>query len=233
MIMGGKKKGFLDFFDVTLYSMVQKKKGETQVTALVIPIKKLDEVKQRLKGVLPVEERVSVCLFLLRRLLSEAHRSGAFSRIYLVSPQEDIMKYLEDFPQVIHICSQADRGLNEAAREAARRLCGDGVDRMVFLHGDLPYATGEDLRGLCLEAEKTQVVLIPDSRKKGTTGMVLTPPDCMDTCFGEDSFSKHQRRCREMGLSYRVFYNEGLGRDLDLPEDWDRFRKEYSAFSDK
>ena len=194
---------------------------------LVIPIKKLDEAKQRLKGVLPKEKRMEVCLFLLRRFLSEAGRCPFFDQICIISPQKDLMRYLTDFPQVRHICSQADRGLNEAAGEASRILSAEKVDTMVFLHGDLPYVTAQDLEALCREAKKSRVILIPDRKGLGTTGVVLTPPDCFATCFGPDSFKRHKRRCEEEGLSWRVFLNDRLGSDLDLPEDWEKFQEQY------
>ena len=193
------------------------------MTGLVIPMKRLDEAKTRLREAVPEEERKKLCLSMLKHLLSQACLCPEFDRIYIISPQEEIMDWLPGFEQVKHICSCRDRGLNSAAEEAAGVLFRDGLHTMVFLHGDLPYVTAQDLKCLYREAQKAQVVLVPDQTGTGTTALAATPPGCLRTSFGPGSFQKHKITCEKQGLSYRIYENPRLGMDMDLPQDWEKF----------
>ena len=44
-------------------------------------------------------------------------------------------------------------------------------------------------------------------------------PDLIAPAFGEGSFLAHQQRAREAGIACAVVRTEGLGRDIDCPND--------------
>ena len=185
----------------------------------VIPIKKLDCVKTRLEKELCLKEREDLCIHMARNMINAAANCSDISRIYVVSPQKDLCRYLHADMPVSYICSSQDTGLNQAARIAGARLMADGMDTMIFLHGDLPFITIGNLELLCRKALEYQVVLVADMKGEGTNGVVLTPPDVVETAFGADSLEKHMKICSQNRLAPYLVKEYGISQDIDQPCD--------------
>ncbi|MBT4491785.1 MAG: 2-phospho-L-lactate guanylyltransferase, partial [Gammaproteobacteria bacterium] len=113
-------------------------------------------------------------------------------------------------------------GLIEAVTETGRQLAEEGVTTMVFLPGDVPLTTADELE-LVLEGfgllDEPEFLIVPASDLGGSNCVACSPPDCMTFGFGEDSFRRHLGIAGELGLKPIVAKLPGIGLDIDTPED--------------
>ena len=186
--------------------------------AAVVPIKDLEQSKSRLSSVLRKDQRQKLVIKMLGRLLTVLTQESVIDAVYVITPDPAVGEYLHTyFPQVRLLLNAAD--LNKAAEVSANALLEDGYSSMLFLFGDLPFLTSNDLRAAVKAAKDNSVVLMPDRKRMGTNGMVLTPPGCMDTCFGENSFKAHVEMAHRIGQDPYILEAYGFAQDIDLPDD--------------
>ena len=186
--------------------------------AAVVPVKGFEQSKSRLSVVLKKEERQQLVMRMLEHLLAVLIREKSISAVYVITPDQAVGEFVHArFARVQVIFSMAD--LNEAVNLSAQVLQEDGYMSMLFLFSDLPFLTSADLQAAVQAARESSVVLMPDGKKKGTNGIALTPPDCMCTCFGEDSFSIHMELAKKICQEPCVLETYGFAQDIDLPDD--------------
>ncbi|HYF45249.1 MAG TPA: hypothetical protein VD926_03500, partial [Acidimicrobiales bacterium] len=105
-------------------------------------------------------------------------------------------------------------GLNGAVSDAVATLAGEGVDRVLVTHADLPLVTGYDEL-----AVDDGIVLVPDRHEDGTN-VVSIPAGCGFTfAYGPGSFSRHRAEAERLGLALRVLRSPRLTWDVDVPAD--------------
>ncbi|MCF8709414.1 2-phospho-L-lactate guanylyltransferase [Rhizorhapis sp. SPR117] len=108
-----------------------------------------------------------------------------------------------------------DRGLNGELQAARNGL----ADRnFLAIHADLPLLCAEDVTALLAAAETTGAAIAPDRHGKGTNALALTQGRVVEFCFGNDSFARHLKQIPDCAIVVR----EGLGLDLDTPDDLNR-----------
>ena len=105
------------------------------------------------------------------------------------------------------------------AADAGRAWTRDqGLDRVVVVHGDLPFATTlDDVAG---DGAAPIAVLVPDHRGDGTPVLCAarsTAPFAF--AYGAGSFARHCAEAARVGLELRIVRDDALGFDVDLPED--------------
>ena len=109
-----------------------------------------------------------------------------------------------------------------AVTAAAEVLSGRGVEVMLFLPGDVPLVTEEELNIVLADIEQANpphMTIAPAGDLGGSNCVACCPPDCMPFGFGVDSFRRHLRLAREAGVAARVTKLPGVGLDIDTPED--------------
>ena len=115
-----------------------------------------------------------------------------------------------------------DPGLIPAVTKAARYLADNGVDIMLFLPGDVPLVTPEELE-IVLEGfgrqDTPELMIVPASDLGGSNCIACSKPDCMEFGFGEDSFRRHLAIARRLGIEPSVAKLPGIGLDIDTPDD--------------
>lgn len=198
------------------------------MAAVVIPIKALSEVKQRLSPAYSPPEREALCLYMLESLLHAVFGCEEIKHCYVVTPDAAVKEWLfERFPQAGVIRDESQSGLNGACILSAQYLLDSGEKSMLFLHGDLPFATSSDIQALAALSRQYAAVIVPDKHGTGTNALALTPPDVITPSFGAGSFMRHKAICEEAGLSYSIYQNEGLSMDIDSKEDaeWLKLRR--------
>ena len=189
-----------------------------QKLAVVVPIKNIKYSKSRLSPTLHSEQRQNLAVEMLRHVLSIVAQENYVDKSYVITPDHVITNFVaENFPNVQVISSPAD--LNRAAAISSQLLLKAGYSSMFFLLGDLPFLTTLELQTAIRSAQEHAVVLLPDKRRKGTNGIILTPPNCMPTCFGENSLAAHIALARENKQDPYVLEIFGFAHDIDLPED--------------
>lgn len=187
----------------------------------VIPIKQLDNAKQRLSGLLSAAERRALCVCMMEDVLAAVAATPAIDRTLVVTNDAAVADLA--LAQGADLLPEPEPpGLIEAVTEAGRMLAQEGVDTLVFLPADVPLVTPDEL-AVVLQGfggkESPQFLLVPAADLGGSNCVACSPPDCMEFGFGEDSFRRHLATARKLGLNPLVAKLPGLGLDVDTPAD--------------
>ena len=190
-------------------------------TTAVLPIKQLENAKQRLAGLLSADERRQLFKAMVEDVLTAAEACPLIDDLIVVTNDAAVAELGRGFGA--EIWAEPDSpGLIEAVTMAGQKLAEAGVSTMVFLPGDVPLVTADEL-DMVLEgfgaAAEAEFLIVPASDLGGSNCVACSPPDCMTFGFGEDSFRRHLAIARDLGLNPIVAKLPGIGLDIDVPAD--------------
>ena len=187
----------------------------------VIPVKQLANAKQRLSSFLSASDRAALFSAMVRDVLTAVEACSLIDQIMVVTNDLEVSELGKEYDAKIHPEPQRP-GLIESVTEAARDLSLAGVSTMVFLPGDVPLVSVEELESV-LEgfgsSNEAEFLIVPAADLGGSNCVVCSPPDCITFGFGEDSFRRHLSIARELGLNPTVMKLPGIGLDIDTPND--------------
>ncbi len=189
--------------------------------SLVIPIKQLTGAKQRLSGLLDAEQRQGLCQAMVEDVLEAASSCDQISQILVVTSDAIVAELVTSYGA--RVLPEPDApGLINAVTHAAEVLASEQVEVMIFLPGDTPLVSAEELEivlGGMVAKEQAEFLIVPASDLGGSNCVVCSPPNCIEFRFGEDSFRRHLAAARERGIESTVLKLPGIGLDVDTPED--------------
>ncbi len=187
-------------------------------TVAAVPVKDLENAKQRLVGVLSAGERRALARAMLEDVL-EALTAAGLGTVLVVTRDPEIVVLARRFDVAI-LEEPENRGHTAAVTLARRAATERGARRFLTIPGDVPQVTREEITALVEAAPGgPAAVFVPSHSGFGTNGALLSPPDVMDLKFGEPSFENHLTAARRRGLSPIVLHLAGLGLDIDGPDD--------------
>jgi len=186
----------------------------TAVTA-VVPMKPLAESKTRLASALPPARRAALSLAMLRSVLRALSRSR-MARIVVVGGDWRV----RDEARKMGAAWRPDEfgDLNAALAAAFRALRADNLPA-AYIPADLPLLSSEDVDALLVESRYGDALTLCPALDGGTNAIVVPPSAVFNPLLGVDSFRRHMRRARKLGLEPRVALIPGFERDLDTIED--------------
>jgi len=190
-------------------------------TVAVIPVKQLENVKQRLDPVLDTGQRQRLLRAMFEDVLEVVTSCERVDRVIVVTCDARVAEVGREFGTEIRPEPEPG-GLIEAVTAMGEQLAAEGVTTMVFLPADIPLITVEELEvaldGFGVMADH-ELLIVPARDLGGSNCVVCSPPDCMTFAFGEDSFRKHLALAREQGIEPAVARLPGIGLDIDTPAD--------------
>ncbi|MGV0034162.1 MAG: 2-phospho-L-lactate guanylyltransferase [Candidatus Azotimanducaceae bacterium WSBS_2022_MAG_OTU7] len=190
-------------------------------TSAVIPIKQLEDAKQRLSGLLNSVERMRLFQAMVEDVLTAVEACTYIDSIVVVTDDQAVAELARSFGADIRPEPETP-GLIEAVTETGKQLAAEGVGCMLFLPGDVPLVTPEEL-DIVLEgfggSDQSEFMIVPASDLGGSNCIACSPPDCMSFGFGIDSFRKHLGLARGLGIDPQVAMLPGIGLDIDTPSD--------------
>jgi len=184
---------------------------------LIIPLKDLAAAKSRLGDALGDNRRQQLVVAMATDLVELARRQPFIDAVTVVLG-DNWEQRLFRIPGV-QVLPEADldgAGLNPLLQSAVDTL---RPERAVVMHGDLPFATADELRALCGHLDRLELVLCPDSAKTGTNALAFRAATAPRFCFGAHSFDLHRRAARQQERRWWSFCTRGLGHDIDQPDD--------------
>jgi 2-phospho-L-lactate/phosphoenolpyruvate guanylyltransferase len=185
----------------------------------VLPVKDLPRAKQRLAEVLSAQERRELSFAMLRDVLGALATSAGLAGILLVT-RDPQARGLAMRSGARVLAEQGNHGHTAASSLAARALAQEGVAGMLQVPADIPLVTPDDIAALLsAHSEAPAVTLAPSRDQRGTNALVCSPPDALPLRFGDDSFLRHLRRARALGIEPRIVERPGLALDVDTPDD--------------
>ena len=190
-------------------------------TVAVIPVKQLENAKQRLSGVLNPGQRQSLFQAMFKDVLEAATTCDGIERVIVMTDDGQVAEIAAEFGAEVWP-EPAARGLIPAVTAAGARLAAEGTDTMLFLPADIPLITVEELEVVLEgfgERALPAFMIVPAHDLGGSNCVLVAPPDCMEFGFGEDSFRRHLRLARARGIEASVARLPGIGLDVDVPDD--------------
>ena len=203
---------------------------------VVLPLRSLSGGKARLGGVVDAEERETLILGMARRTVEILLAWPGCDRIHVVSPDRELLASVVPdgagggVEQRLRTLIQEGEGLGAAIVAARAEAVAGGAVSVLVLPGDLPELSPDALDKLVLAADASLaassgaplVAIAPAEARGGTNALLLRPPDAIDPAFGDASFEAHLRAAAAAGAAVQIVREEGLGFDLDTPDDLER-----------
>lgn len=181
----------------------------------IVPVKRLNAAKQRLAPVLSRNERVKLARTMLHEVLTTLC-AAELAGIVVVTSDPMVANLASLFDaRVVHDGMEA--GVNAAVQQGLEAL--EATAGALIVPADVPFATAGDLRAIIDGLQHHPVVLAPALSDGGTNALAMRAPDMIVPKFGEDSYLRHQMQSRAKGLGCGVVSSDGLGRDIDRPQD--------------
>jgi 2-phospho-L-lactate guanylyltransferase len=183
--------------------------------ALLLPIKDLRNAKQRLAGVLTVDERRGLAQAMLAdtvRALRDVRRADQIFIVTNFVPAIEIAQ--ENGWHVLHEQQQISESVSvDAASRECERL---GITALLRLPLDVPLVQPSDLDDLLeIPCLPPGLVIVPSRDATGTNAILRTPPSLFPSHFGSGSFAKHCAEAERAGANIVVRRNIRLEMDVD------------------
>ena len=181
---------------------------------VVTPVKAPDACKTRLAPALGEAERRTLVASMLRRVFEAASGARGVDEVLLLGPAR------HGLFAAVRLLADPGRGLNAALASARDVALAEGVERLVILSGDLPHLRAADVEALVALAPH-ELGVAPDRGGMGTNALSLPLPSAagFEFRYGEASCARHLEEAARLGLAARVVRSDGLGFDIDAPED--------------
>jgi 2-phospho-L-lactate guanylyltransferase len=178
---------------------------------VLVPVKAFGRAKVRLADVLDGPERAALAREMADRVLTAA---GDLP-VAVVCDDDEVAAWAES--RGARVLWRPGHGLNGAVNDAVLTLAGEGVDRVLVTHADLPLATGFDE----LLPVDDGVVLVPDRHEDGTNVAAIPAASGFTFAYGPGSFPRHCAEAERLGLGLTVHRPPRLTWDVDVPADLD------------
>ena len=187
-------------------------------TLAILPIKNLDQAKQRLSPALDPRPRRSLVEAMFSDTLVALRRAKALPNVLVISSDSRAQRIAEGYGATV--LADTGSGHNDAALIGLRRAGELGVDRALLLPADCPLIAPDELDQLAQWAiPERGVVVVPDRHGTGTNALLLHPPDAMEPSFGEGSHARHLGNARIAGIYAETVQLPSLALDLDTADD--------------
>ena len=182
----------------------------------MVPVKRFDQAKQRLSGLLDSAGRAALAAAMLGDVLEQLSRTAGLAGVLVVTSDMEATAIAGSFGAAV-LTDPADSGVNDAVAYGVSKLGSLGASAAIIAPSDIPFVTREELSSVLAALEQAAVVLTPATRDGGTNILGLSPPDVIAPAFGPDSFARHCALARDFQPA--VIPLEGAGRDIDVPAD--------------
>ncbi|MGI8550706.1 MAG: 2-phospho-L-lactate guanylyltransferase [Dehalococcoidia bacterium] len=200
----------------------------------LVPVKAATAGKTRLAQLLPAGDRASLIRAMLRDVVTALQVTELLRSVAVLSPDPEMLTLAGQLGALPLGEPPGTTGLNEAVAAGIATLVAGGADGVLFVQGDVPEITALDVKsmlsGLAVSAPVTgeaarsiRLVRAVPSADGGTSAMLLIPPDVIAPGFGLHSFGRHQGAARAARASFERCDLPRLARDIDRPEDLERF----------
>ena len=187
------------------------------MTFAILPVKARAHAKQRLAGMLTAAQRRELARVMFEEMLGKIMAARGIDRVVVATSDADAAAHARREGAML-FAETEQRGHSHSADQAARRAMDAGAATVLLLPIDVPLATTLEIESLAAAA-RPGVILVPSADGTGTNALVRTPPDAIESRFGQDSFRAHLEQARARGIGAEVMRPPGLVFDVDTPED--------------
>ncbi len=183
--------------------------------ALLLPVKRIENAKQRLAPLLSPAARQALMTAMMTDLFAAARAATAPDRVFVVTADPTAAALATTLGwTVLHETTQTSE---TASVDAASRHCESlGITTLLRLPLDLPLVTAADIDAIFAAApDKPGTVLVPSRDGSGTNAILRTPPTLFPSHFGPDSYTKHVAEAEHTNATIIHLRNPRIEMDVD------------------
>jgi len=187
---------------------------------IILPIKNLDQAKQRLSGGLSESERRTLFRTMLEDVLTSLTEVRGKTGILIVSREAKARELAQRFGAEL-LEEPENTGQSDAVQRGVDWVKARGGRGVVTIPGDAPGLTAAEIDELIAlnGTDDRSLTLSPSHDRRGTNCIVATPPDLIPFHFGHQSFQPHLAEAEAAGVTPKIRPLPGIGLDIDTPED--------------
>jgi 2-phospho-L-lactate guanylyltransferase len=185
---------------------------------ILVPVKNLENAKQRLAVALSPMERSRLAAAMLEDVLDTLARCPAASEVAVVTGDRQAQQLAgkHGFSLVEDSRNPGETG----AIEEATRVCLErGASYTLVVPADIPLVQTDEIEQILAAGTRHHAVLVPSASGRGTNAALRRPGDLFPLRFGNDSFKPHLAAARATGKAVHVMHLAGVGLDVDEPSD--------------
>jgi 2-phospho-L-lactate guanylyltransferase len=194
-------------------------------TAAILPVKRFDHAKSRLRASVAEELRARLAQAMVADVLHALARTASIERTIVVTCEPSLPETAREHGALL-IADTVEDGQSAAVTLGIERAQADGFERVLCIPGDCPALDPAELDALLAAADarlrepaRAEVAIVPDRHGTGTNGLLLTPPDAIAPSFGPDSCARHTALASAAGVACRVERPASLLLDIDTRAD--------------
>jgi 2-phospho-L-lactate guanylyltransferase len=185
---------------------------------ILVPVKNLENAKQRLASVLDQGTRTELAQAMLHDVLDALAACCSNSEVSLVTSDPFALDLAQTFS--FRIIPDATNRSETDAIEMATQLCESrGVVNTLVIPADIPLIQSSEVTTLLQAAPKEGSLLVPAADGRGTNAIFRRPAALFPLRFGNDSFKPHLATARATGKPCVVLSLPGIALDIDKPSD--------------
>jgi len=186
----------------------------------IIPVKPLRRGKSRLSNILSSKQREILNRCLLKSVLECLVPIEEIDHKIVISYDPSALAFARKYGANT-VLENRNTNINRALRRATIAAKAYNATKLLILPADLPMISNDVVREmLALEDKPPQMIIAPDRKMNGTNALFITPIGAIKYDFGEWSFRKHIEQAERKKIKIKIYQNETISFDLDLPEDW-------------
>lgn len=185
---------------------------------ILIPVKNLENAKERLSPVLSQEKRRALAEAMLQDVLQALASVNHHTRVGVVTSDPFARALAQRYGFAI-IPDPANLGESDAIAHATEHCVAHGEDNTMVIPGDIPLVQPEDIEQVLNAAPAQGSVLVPGWDGRGSNAVWRRPANLFPLRFGNDSFQPHLRAARATGMPCVVLRLPRIGLDVDNPGD--------------
>ena len=182
-----------------------------------VPLKTLTLTKHRLMSVLSEPARLALVVAMAEDVVTRLSQHPDIDVVHVICGEGwDARAFLHPPMRLWRESALPVSGLNALLDAVAQDSEAEG---QLFIHGDLPFLSHEDLSLICSKAREGGAILSPDRYRVGTNALLRWRQQPFPLSFGENSFVSHREAVRALGVDWSEIISEGLGTDIDTADD--------------
>ena len=194
----------------------------------LLPVKDLENAKQRLSPLLDEGSRRQLFAAMLEDVLEALAGAGSIAGILVVTRHRGARELAERYGAGT-LCEALNLGQTSAVTSGARALSAQGATGMIAVPADIPLIRPDDIDAvLAAHPPAPSITIAPACDDQGSNAVACSPPQVLPFRFGENSFHPHLSRARALGIEPGVVRRPRLALDIDTPADLRAFAAQAS-----
>lgn len=185
---------------------------------ILVPVKNLDQAKQRLSSVLDQPARTQLAQAMLQDVLEAIGSWQNRPEVAIVTCDPFALALASRYGFEV-IADHTNSGETDAIAMATHVCETRAVDNTLVIPADIPLIQAWELQHVLESAPPEGSVLVPAGDGRGTNAIFRRPAGLFPLRFGNDSFKPHLAAAKATGKSCVVLSLPGIAVDVDQPSD--------------